>query len=84
MTKTYSEHPTGLECGDGTEGEDERYIHGEKEKLEKKGNKWSWKNKEMSYIKEGISEKKENKWTYKDSMKEIKWETKINEHYQNI
>jgi len=38
MTKTYFEHPAGLECGDGTEGEDECYIHGKKEKL-KKGNK---------------------------------------------
>jgi len=32
MTKTYSEHPAGLECGDGIEGEDERYIHGKKQK----------------------------------------------------
>lgn len=38
MTKTYSEHPAGLECGDEREGEDEGYIlvHGKKEKLKKR------------------------------------------------
>jgi hypothetical protein len=36
MTKTYSEHPAGLECGNGGEEEkEEQYMHGKKGKIKR-------------------------------------------------